>query len=104
MKNACSLFTTVCLHQEDRKIGRRVYESTETHPLRGTSSITSYPTEARFIRLDIFAWEIDLSSTLFAAFTGPVVSVLDGDTIPYNNQPERIHLNGIIRKSDCYGV
>jgi len=41
-----------------------------------------------------------LPLTSFAAdFTGPVVSLLDGDTIEvlHNNRPERIRLNGI----DC---
>jgi len=41
-----------------------------------------------------------LASSAFAEdFTGPVVSVLDGDTIEvlHNNQAERIQLNGI----DC---
>jgi micrococcal nuclease len=35
------------------------------------------------------------------SFTGPVVSVLDGDTIEvlHNNRPERIRLSGI----DCPG-
>jgi micrococcal nuclease len=35
----------------------------------------------------------------FAGFTGPVVSVLDGDTIEvlHNTHPERIRLSGI----DC---
>jgi endonuclease YncB( thermonuclease family) len=34
-----------------------------------------------------------------AAFSDPVVRVLDGDTfeVLHNNRPERIHLNGI----DC---
>jgi endonuclease YncB( thermonuclease family) len=39
------------------------------------------------------------ASTVFADFTGLVVSVLDGDTIevPHNDRPERIRLSGI----DC---
>jgi len=39
------------------------------------------------------------ASTVFAGFTGPVVSVLDGDTIEvqHNNRAERIRLSGI----DC---
>ena len=38
-----------------------------------------------------------LASPAFADFTGPVVSVLDGDTLEVlrNNHPERICLNGI---------
>jgi endonuclease YncB( thermonuclease family) len=38
-----------------------------------------------------------------ANFTGPVVSILDGDTIEvqHNTRFERIHLDGTIRKSDC---
>ena len=43
---------------------------------------------------------IVLASSVFAAdFTGPVVSVLDGDTIEvlHNTHPERIRLSGI----DC---
>ena len=38
-------------------------------------------------------------STVFADFSGPVVSILDGDTIEvlHNRQPERIRLSGI----DC---
>jgi endonuclease YncB( thermonuclease family) len=40
-----------------------------------------------------------LASPAFADFTGPVVSVLDGDTLEVlcNNHPERICLNGINR-------
>jgi endonuclease YncB( thermonuclease family) len=37
------------------------------------------------------------ANTASADFSGPVVSVLDGDTIEvlHNQQPERIRLNGI---------
>jgi micrococcal nuclease len=40
-----------------------------------------------------------ITSTVFADFSGPVVSVLDGDTIEvlHNQHPERIRLSGI----DC---
>jgi len=40
-----------------------------------------------------------IPTTAFAAFTGPVVSVLDGDTIEvlHDTRTERIRLNGI----DC---
>ena len=42
-----------------------------------------------------------------AAFSGPVVSVLDGDTIEvlHNQQPARIHLSGIdcLEKGQAYG-
>ena len=40
-----------------------------------------------------------LSTTLAAEFTGPVISVLDGDTIEvlHNIHPERVRLSGI----DC---
>jgi endonuclease YncB( thermonuclease family) len=40
-----------------------------------------------------------LSTTVLADFSGPVVSVLDGDTIEvlHNQRPERIRLSGI----DC---
>jgi endonuclease YncB( thermonuclease family) len=49
------------------------------------------------------------SSNLFAsAITGPVVSVLDGDTIEvlHNNHAERIRLNGIDwpEKGQAYGT
>ena len=49
-----------------------------------------------------------LPRSLFAAdFTGPVVSVLDGDTLEvlHNQHPERIRLNGIDcpEKSQAYG-
>mgnify|MGYP001567423238 CR=1 FL=1 len=43
----------------------------------------------------------------FADFSGPVVSVLDGDTIEvlHNHHPERIRLNGIDcpEKGQAYG-
>ena len=53
-----------------------------------------------FTRLLILAIGISLSPGLtFADFTGPVVSVLDGDTIEVlrNTHPERVRLSGI----DC---
>ena len=47
------------------------------------------------------------ASTVFADFTGQVVSVLDGDTIEvlHNNHPERIRLSGIDcpEKGQAYG-
>ena len=43
----------------------------------------------------------------FAGFTGPVVSVLDGDTIEvlHNTHPERVRLSGIDcpEKGQAYG-
>jgi endonuclease YncB( thermonuclease family) len=40
-----------------------------------------------------------IANTAFADFTGPVVSILDGDTIEvlHNTHPERVRLSGI----DC---
>jgi endonuclease YncB( thermonuclease family) len=47
------------------------------------------------------------ASAALAALTGPVVSVLDGDTIEvlHNTHPERVRLNGIDcpEKSQAYG-
>ena len=47
------------------------------------------------------------NSALAGEFTGPVVSVLDGDTIEvlHNQGPERIRLNGIDcpEKGQAYG-
>jgi micrococcal nuclease len=48
------------------------------------------------------------SAVLALDFTGPVVSVLDGDTIEvlYNDRPERIRLSGIDcpEKGQAYGT
>lgn len=48
-----------------------------------------------------------LSTATFADFSGPVVSILDGDTIEvlHNNRAERIRLNGIDcpEKGQAYG-
>ena len=49
-----------------------------------------------------------IPSTLFAAdFSGPVVRILDGDTIEvlHNSRPERIRLSGIdcLEKGQAYG-
>jgi len=54
----------------------------------------------RGLFLSVILSLILLPSTIaFADFTGPVVSVLDGDTLEvlHNNHPERIRLSGI----DC---
>jgi micrococcal nuclease len=54
----------------------------------------------------ILLW-VSFSSTDAADFTGPVISVLDGDTIDVlsNKHPERIRLSGIDcpEKSQAYG-
>ena len=51
--------------------------------------------------------QVLLAHVAFAGFTGPVVSVLDGDTIEvlHNNRPERIRLSGIDcpEKGQAYG-
>jgi endonuclease YncB( thermonuclease family) len=46
-----------------------------------------------------FAFSLSVLSASAASFTGPVISVLDGDTIEvlHNQHPERIRLSGI----DC---
>ncbi|HZC81189.1 MAG TPA: thermonuclease family protein [Nitrospiraceae bacterium] len=58
----------------------------------------------------MIVWAIVLflsASTAFAGFIGPVVSVLDGDTIEvlHNTHPERVRLSGITcsEKGQAFG-
>jgi micrococcal nuclease len=52
----------------------------------------------RYLAVTLFLFLI-YPSGAFAGFTGPVVAVLDGDTIEilHNTHPERVRLSGI----DC---
>jgi endonuclease YncB( thermonuclease family) len=60
--------------------------------IRGLSHLRSLPWSLLFVFLVV-------ARVIAADFTGPVVSVLDGDTIEvlHNQRPERIRLNSI----DC---
>ncbi len=53
----------------------------------------------RIFSLLTFAFSLSVLSASAVSFTGPVISVLDGDTIEvlHNQHHERIHLSGI----DC---
>ena len=69
------------------------------HPVSKAHCMKSY--DGRFFSLLTFAFSLTVLSASAASFTGPVVSVLDGDTIEvlHNNRAERMRLNGI----DCPG-
>jgi len=67
------------------------------HPVSKAHCIKSYA--GRIFSLLTFAFSLSVLSASAASFTGPVISVLDGDTIEvlHNQHPERIRLSGI----DC---
>lgn len=66
---------------------------------RGSSTIRRIPLIVCFLGLASYGWAADIS--------GPVISILDGDTIEvlHNNHAERIRLNGIDcpEKGQAYG-
>ena len=63
------------------------------HPVSKAHCIKSYA--GRIFSLLTFAFSLSVLSASAASFTGPVVSVLDGDTIEvlHNQHPERIRLS-----------
>lgn len=67
------------------------------HPVSKAHCIKSYA--GRIFSLFTFAFSLSVLSASAASFTGPVISILDGDTIEvlHNRHPERIRLSGI----DC---
>jgi endonuclease YncB( thermonuclease family) len=75
------------------------------HPVSKAHCIKSYA--GRIFSLFTFAFSLSVLSASTASFTGPVVSVLDGDTIEvlHSNKAERIRLNGIDcpEKGQAYG-
>jgi endonuclease YncB( thermonuclease family) len=75
------------------------------HPVSKAHCIKSYA--GRIFSLFTFAFSLSVLSASAASFTGPVVSVLEGDTLEvlYDGKAERIRLNGIDcpEKGQAYG-